>query len=75
MKRQSEMMSSLRAKVEEMASTMNMSNFGMCKCNWDSRKSDGRGDATLKQTVGLDNHDMGRSLQKEIMKGKRRKIH
>lgn len=64
MNRRKDMLASLRSKVNQMASTLNMSNFS----NRDSLLGpEGKPDA-MARTVGLDNNGLV-GFQRQIMKG------
>lgn len=66
MNRRKEMLTNLRSKVNQMASTLNMSNFA----NRDSLLGpEIKPDDAMRRTEGLDNRGLV-GLQRQIMKGK-----
>lgn len=64
MNRRKDMLSNLRSKVNQMASTLNMSNFA----NRDSLLGPERKPDAMTRMVGLDNNGLV-GLQRQIMKG------
>ena len=64
MNRRKDMLANLRSKVNQMASTLNMSNFA----NRDSLLGPDTKPDAMSRTVGLDNNGFV-GLQRQIMKG------